>query len=379
LTTRSSRRSSEPVLPRRALNRTLLARQLLLGRSAMSPTDALEHLVGLQAQNPWSPYHALHARLAAFDPAVLSAMVERREAVRMVLMRGTIHLVLARDAAALRPVVQPVLDRELFATRTWGAGVRGVDLEPVLALGRTLVEAEPRSMQSLRGEIASRWPELDAGSLAYAIRNLLPTIQATPRGLWRRSGGVQLTTLQAWTGLEPDSEPDLGGAIRRHLRAFGPAAVADAAAWSRLTGLREAFETLRPGLRTFRDERGRELFDVEDAPILTGDEEAPVRFLPDYDNALLSHEDRSRIVPRLDWPKLGDNVTAPVFLVDGFVAGIWKPAGKGRDTAIELRPMVAIEPRDRAAIEAEAGGLLAMIEPAADRERITWWREGGGA
>ena len=166
--------------------------------------------------------------------------------------------------------------------------------------------------------------------------------------------------------------------LLRYLRAFGPASVGDASAWSRLTGLREPFEHLRPGLRTFRDERGRELFDVEDGPILTGDEPAPVRFLPDYDNALLSHEDRSRIVPRLDWPELGDNITAPVFLVDGFVAGIWKQRGKGRDAAIGLRPLVAIDPADRPVIEAEASSLLAVIEPDADPGQITWWREDGG-
>jgi hypothetical protein len=341
----------------------------------MPAPEAVEHLVGLQAQNPWSPYHALHARLARFDPHALSTAMERRDAVRMVLMRGTIHLVTARDAAALRPVIQPVLDRELFATRTWGPGVAGVDLPPVLELARDLVEERPRSMPELRSAIAERWPELDAGTLAYAARNLLPTLQVTPRGLWGRSGAVRLTTLRAWTGLDVEQETRPDAAILRYLRAFGPASVGDASAWSRLTGLREAFERLRPSLRTFRDERGRELFDVPDAPVLTGDEPAPVRLLPDYDNALLSHQDRTRIVPQLEWPELGDNVTAPVFLVDGFVAGIWKPVGKGGATTIGLRPMVALEAADRAAVEAEASSLLAMIEPASDRGRITWSRE----
>jgi hypothetical protein len=339
------------------------------------PLDAVEHLVGLQAQNPWSPYQALHARLASFDPTTLSDALERRDAVRMVLMRGTIHLVTARDAATLRPVVQPVLDRELFTTRAWGPGVAGVDLEPILAFARELVEARPRSMQELRAAIAERWPDLDAASLAYAARNQLPTIQATPRGLWGRSGSVRLTTLRAWTGRDVADEARPDEAILRYLRAFGPASTADAAAWSRLTSLREAFERLRPGLTTFRDERNRELFDVPGAPVLTGNEPAPVRFLPDYDNALLSHQDRSRIIPELDWPELGDNVTAPVFLVDGFVAGIWKPVGTGGDAGIGLRPMVALDPADRHAIEEAASSLLAMIEPAADRGRITWWRD----
>jgi len=361
-----------PLLSTRTLNRTLLARQLLLERSAMAPAAALEHLVGLQAQNPGSPYQALHARLAAFDPLALSGLLARREAVRMVLMRGTIHLVTAGDAARLRPVVQPVLDRELFANRTWAPGVAGVDLAPVLAYGRELVEERPRSMAELRAAIAARWPDRDPASLAYAIRNRLPTVQATPRGLWGRTGGVTLTTLDAWAGrtIEDDDAPD--AMLLRYLRAFGPAAVADATAWSRLTGLREAFERLRPSLRTYRDERGRELFDVPDGTVEDEDAAAPVRFLPDFDNALLGHADRSRIVPPLPWPSLGDNVTTPTFLVDGFVAGIWKPAGKGAATSIELRALASITALDRRAVEGGAAALLAMLEPRADPGAMRW-------
>jgi hypothetical protein len=364
-----------PLLSQRALNRTLLARQLLLERAAMAPAAALEHLVGLQAQVPGSPYQALRARLAGFDPHALSRLLERREAVRMVLMRGTIHLVTAADAARLRPAVQPVLDRELFANRTWARGVEGVDLEPVLALGRELTAERPRSMAELRAEIAARWPELDAGSLAYSIRNRLPTVQATPRGLWGRSGGVALTTLERWTGRPMGQPSAVDEVLVRYLRAFGPATVADAAAWSRLTGLREPFERLRPSLRTFRDERGRELFDVPDVPILTGDEPAPARLLPDFDNALLSHADRTRIVPPLPWPTLGDNVTAPTFLVDGLVAGYWKPAGKGAAMAIELHPLAVVAPAGRREVEAEASALLAMLEPRADPGAIRWVEE----
>jgi hypothetical protein len=367
---------SAPLLTQRALNRTLLARQLLAERSPMAPAEALEHLVGLQAQNPGSPYQALLARLSGFDPLELSGLLERREAVRMVLMRGTIHLVTADDAARLRPVVQPVLDRELFANRTWARGVTGVDLDPVLALGRELTDERPRSLAELRTEIAARWPERNAASLAYSIRNLLPTVQATPRGLWGRTGGVALTTLDRWTG-RPLADPStIDDVIPRYLRAFGPAAVADAAAWSRLTGLRDPFERLRPSLRTFRDERGRELFDVPDAPILTGDEPAPVRLLPDYDNALLAHADRTRIVPPLDWPSLGDNVTMPTFLVDGFVAGYWKPAGTGAAVAIEVHPLAPVGPAARHEVEAEAAALLAMLEPRADPGAVRWVEAG---
>jgi hypothetical protein len=363
-----------PQLSLRALNRTLLARQLLLKRSPIAPLDAVEHLVGLQAQNPPSPYLALRARLEAFDPLDLSRHLERRVTVRMVLMRGTIHFVSAPDAAGLREVMQPVLHRELYGNRTWARGLEGVDVAPILELGERLVEERPRSLAELRREIAARWPDLDAGTLAYSIRNLLPTIQVTPRGLWGRTGPVALTTLDHWTG-RPMGEPfPLHDVVLRYLRAFGPAAVADVAAWSGLRGLREVLERLRPSLRTFRDPRGRELFDVPDGPILSGDEPADVRLLPDYDNALLSHEDRARIVPPLTWPTVRDNVTMPAYLVDGFVAGIWKPYGSGPRAVVELRPLVDHTPAERAALEAEASATLAFLEPRADPASVRWWR-----
>ena len=362
-----------PELSLRALNRTHLARQLLLEPSDLPPMDAVAHLVGLQAQNPPSPYIALRARLRGFDPMALSDAMERRDAVRMVLMRGTIHLIGAGDAAAIRPVIQPVLDRELYGNKSWSRGLEGVDTAPVLELGEQLVRERPRSLAGLRSEMERRWPDDDARSLAYTIRNLLPTIQVTPRGLWGRTGPVELTTLDHWTGRPLGESATVDAVVLRYLRAFGPASVADVAAWSGLRGMREVVDRLRPGLRTFRDPRGRELLDVEDAPILTGDEPVGVRFLPDYDNALLSHEDRARIVPDLEWPSLGDNVTMPTFLVDGFIAGMWKPHDKGAKAGIELRALAPITPADRSALEADASALLRFLEPRADPGAIRWW------
>jgi len=368
----------EPVLSQRTLNRTLLARQLLLEPVLMDPLDAVEHLVGLQAQLPTSPYIALRARLARFEPAALSTAMEDRRAVRMVLMRGTIHLVSTDDAAAIRPVIQPVLDRELFANRTWSRGIEGVDVEPVLALGRALVEERPRTLAELRTELGAQATHGDPGSLAYAIRNLLPTLQATPRGLWGRSGDARLTTLDAWTGRSIAAEADPEPLLRRYLRAFGPATVGDMQAWSRLTGLRPVVERMRPALRTYRDERGRELFDLPDGVISDPDLPARVRFLPDYDNALLSHEDRSRIIPSLEWPELGDNITAPVYLVDGHVAGIWKlekATRKGEAARLVIRPMVEHASDEHAEIHLEAESLaafLATADPAAPVPVVRW-------
>ena len=373
---------AEPVLSQRTLNRTLLARQLLLEPVSMDPLDAAEHLDGLQAQLPTSPYIALRARLAGFDPASLSTAMEERRAVRIVLRRGTIHLVSIDDALALRPVIQPVLDRELLANRTWARGIEGVDLEPVLALGRALVEERPRSLAELRNEIGAEVTVGDPGSLAYAVRNLLPTLQVTPRGLWGRSGEAKLTTIEAWVGrsISPDTDPE--PTLRRYLAAFGPATVADMQAWSRLTGLRPVVERMRPTLRTYRDERGRELFDLPDAAIEDADLPAPVRFLPDYDNALLSHDDRSRIIQPLRWPALGDNVTAPVYLVDGTVAGIWKlekATRRAEPGRLVIRPMIDHTSDEDDAIQGEAESLarfLATADPGSPVPVVRRYAEG---
>ncbi len=356
-------------LSTRDLNRTLLARQLLLARVERPMLEVIEHLVGLQAQVPMSPYLALWSRIRAFDPAELGAMLVDRRVVRMVLMRGTIHLVSIDDALALRPVVQPVLDGELFRNRTYSVGIAGVDLEPVLAFGRALVEARPRTLAELRAAMAERWPDRDAASLAYAIRNLLPTLQVPPRGVWGMPGAPRLTTIEAWTGRSPGSGTAPDATILRYLAAFGPATVADMAAWSRLSGLREAVERLRPQLTVVHDDRGRELFDVPDWLLVEGDVPAPVRFLPDYDNVLLGHADRSRILPDvLHAVGASGIIGRPSFLVDGFLAGFWRlerptRGSSDRATTLTVEPLMRLERGQRHAVEAEAADLLTLLVP----------------
>ncbi|MFD4688756.1 winged helix DNA-binding domain-containing protein, partial [Streptomyces sp. NPDC058461] len=283
-----------PVLGRRALNRATLDRQLLLRRSPLSAKAAVAHLLGLQAQNVKPPYHALAARLDGFAPQELSALMADREVVRIVTMRSTIHTHTADDCLTLRPLVQPARDRELTYFRK---GLAGVDLDRLAGLARGLVEESPRTMGQLREALAVEWPDADPQSLATAARCLLPLVQVTPRGLWGRSGQVALTTAEHWLGRPAASSPDPETAVRRYLAAFGPASVKDMQTWAGLTRLREVFDRLRPELLTFRDERGVELFDLPDAPRPDPDTPAPPRFLPEFDNLLLSHADRTRIVP----------------------------------------------------------------------------------
>ena len=359
------------VLSTRALNRALLARQLLLVRSKTRAQDVLERVVGMQAQVPTDPYIALWSRLDGFRTDDLATLISARRALRMGLLRGTVHLVTARDALAMWPVVKPVFERVFLSARgdvgapTFTSRLAGVDMKALLRAGRKLVDESPRSAAELRPLLLKRWPDNDADALAAAVHFLLPLVQVPPRGLWGASGQARHTSLGAWLGKEPadDATPDT--LIVRYLRAFGPATVADARTWSRLTGLREVFERLRPGLRTFRDEKGRELFDVPDGALPDPETPAPPRFLPEYDNILLSHEDRSRVVPG-DFARAPNSAITGTFgtvLVDGFVGAIWKMSRRDGKAQLRIESAVPLGRRDMDAVAEEGARLIAFTDP----------------
>ncbi|MCX5193583.1 winged helix DNA-binding domain-containing protein [Streptomyces sp. NBC_00249] len=325
-------RTTNPVLDTRALNRATLARQLLLSRAEMSAEDAVTHLVGLQAQNVKPPYYQLHARLAGFRPGELAELMEARRVVRMVTMRSTIHTHTAHDALTLRPLVQAARDREVGYFRK---GLVGVDLGRLAARARAFVEAEPRTMGEIREELLEEWPGADPQSLSVAARCLLPLVQVTPRGVWGRSGQVRLTTAARWIGESEGHEREqegqaIDGLVLRYLGAFGPASVKDMQTWAGLTRLREVFERLRPRLLAFQDGNGTELFDLPDAPRPDADTPAPPRFLPEFDNLLLSHADRSRVLSPESKSRIWTgNQAHCALLVDGFLAGLWKVEANG--------------------------------------------------
>lgn len=352
-----SRAATAPLLGERALNRATLARQLLLRRSGRSVPDAVRHLVGLQAQNVEPPYHALAARLDGFAPERLSGPMAERTAVRIVTLRSTLHTHTAEDCLGLGPLVQPARDRELAAFR---AGLAGVDLDRLAGLARELVEAGPRTMAQLRQALSAEWPGVDPRALAVAARCTLPLVQVTPRGLWGRSGQVALTTAEHWLGRPAGPPAEPADLVLRYLAAFGPASVKDMQTWAGLTRLRDAFERLRPDLLTFRDPNGVELFDLPDAPRPDPDTPAPPRFLPEYDNLLLSHADRTRVVPAEYRGRNGQgNQAYRTLLVDGFLAGLWKRDG---DTLV-IEPFGTLTKVQRDEVAAEGARMLAALYP----------------
>jgi len=355
-----------PTLDRRALNRALLARQLLLERRPASAASTIERLVGMQAQAPNLPYIGLWTRLEGFRHEELSRLIETRRAVRISLMRNTIHLVTARDAFALKPLFTPLGERGFLRGSPWGKGMTEADLNAIREPGREIMAERPRTVAELARMLGERFPGRDSLAMAYGVRYMVPLVFTTPRGIWRASGPVTLTTFDAWLGRSPGPAITPERLVTRYLGAFGPASPADMRAWSGLA-FRPVFEKLRPKLETFRTEGGVELFDLPSAPRPSGDTAAPVRFLPDYDNVLLAHADRTRIMPH--GRHLGMFNSAGVLqggvLVDGFVRAMWTPSRPGLTVSPFMKAFARIE---KQAVEQEARRLLEFLAPGDEQD-----------
>jgi hypothetical protein len=358
------------VLGTRALNRALLERQLLLRRRELPAGRALDHIVGAQAQAPLAPYVGLWSRLERFEHGELGALVADRRAVRAQLMRSTIHLVGAEDCLALRPLCGPVLERT-FQSNPFRRAVAGMNLEPVLAAGRAALEERPLTRAELGRVLAERWPDHDASALAHAVTFRVPVVQVPPRGVWGRSGPAAWATMDGWLGRPLGDGATAEQALLRYLAAFGPATAADFRTWSGLTGVGAAVESVRPRLRVLRDEHGRELLDVPDGPLPDPDTPAPPRFLPEYDNVLLSHADRKRVMaPERRVPLLpGNGGTSGTLLIDGFYAADWRIERDGERATLVVRPFERLAKRDAADVGEEGERLLGFAAAeASDRD-----------
>jgi hypothetical protein len=350
----------------RSLNRAALHRQLLLDRAPLTALDAVGHLAGLQAQAPLAPYVGLWTRLAGFRHEELRELMTERAVLRAHLMRNTVHLVDAADYRRFRPLYQPVLARHLAGN--FGKNLIGVDLAELAGVAADLLGQIPLTRVELAARLAPRWPDHDPASLAYAASHLLALVQVPPRGLWGEPNHRAAFMLaEAWlAGRDHSASPDPAQAaeqlVLRYLAAYGPASVADAQAWSGLTRLREVTERLGSRLRAFTGPDGADLLDLPDAPRPDPDVPAPPRFLPEYDNLLLSYAERSRVIPHRRPVPLppGHGATGGTLLVDGRWQADWKIS----QGVLEIEPFISLGLADRDAVAAEGERLLGFVAPA---------------
>ena len=364
---RVARPGDEPTLTTRELNRALLARQLLLARAQVTPLAAIEQLVALQAQVARPPFLGLWSRVHGFSRDQLHGLLHRREVVRATFLRGTLHLVAARDFLAFRAALQPMLSAAFHAVlKSRGAGL---DMAALAAFTRTRL---PATFDDLRPQLIGAFRSHDERALGYAVRMHVPLIQVPTADPWAFPASAAFDSAESWLGKSLDPELALPGLVRRYLAAFGPATIQDAQRWSGIANLTAAFEALRPELVTFRDDKRRLLFDLPDAPRPAADTGAPARLIADYDNLVLGHDDRRRVVAdehraRLVTKNLQVKAT---FLVDGFVAGTWAIERTRQCVTLTLAPFTPLAKPARTAVEAEASAMLRFVEPDAEHRVV---------
>jgi hypothetical protein len=359
------------ILTTRDLNRALLARQMLLSRQETAALSAVERLVGMQAQLARPPFVGLWTRLQGFRRDDLLDPLQRRQIVRVTAMRATLHLMTAADYLALRGTLQPMLSRGMQSILRERAAA--LDLDALEAEARAFFGGAPATFDALRDHLKEKYPNGDERAMAYAVRTHLPLVQVPTDTMWGFPAAADFAVADEWLGEKVSTGPaPAHELVRRYLAAFGPATPGDAQAWSGLSGLREVFEELRPTLVTFRDARKRELFDLPEAPRPTEDMPAPVRFLPEFDSLVLSHDDRTRVIADEHRPKvtLKNLQVRATFLVDGFVAGTWKVERKKKTAVLVLEPFGKLLKKTLAELEREGDALLRFMEEDAEAREV---------
>jgi hypothetical protein len=352
---------ADQVLSIRDLNRALLARQMLLRRETVTPTEALGRLLALQAQLPRAPFIGLWSRIDGFEKSDLLDAIRARAIVRATLMRGTLHLATAEDVLAFRHTVMP--SREV--TLPGGHRPPPEVLQRALDLAAKHFFTEPRDFESIREVLEAEGLE-PVRPLAWAARVMLPLVQADAETAWGHTPGGEFVMAKAWLGQKADPTPHPAALARRYLAAYGPATPANFAAWSGLQGAAATFAELAPELVTFKDEQNRTLYDLPDAPRPPADTAAPARLLPEFDAAVLIKESRARIVaPAFEAGLTSKNLIIPATaLVDGFVVGTWKAETKRKITTVAVKLFKALATKHRKALEAEALALANFLDPA---------------
>jgi hypothetical protein len=345
---------AERVLTLKELNRATLARQLLLERKQVPVLAAIERIAGMQAQWPPSPYVGLWSRVTGFKRDALEQAILRGDVMKPTVMRGTLHLVTTRD--------YPMFWWALRDMPTWYDDSHLDHALKALEGARTLAEAGPLTHKAALAYLEREHghaDDLERRRIFHAVRRHAHLLHTPDSALWKgRPTAVfhpypepaPLEVLAARTEL-----------VRRYLAAFGPSTRADIADWSglRVADFSEALDALEP-LRRMRDENGRELLDLPRAPLPSADTPAPVRFLPKWDNTLLAHADRTRVLPedlrKTVIAKNGD--VTQTYLVDGLVAGSWAADKRGK---IALTPFAPLPRAARREVEDEAARLEAWL------------------
>ncbi|GAA2400514.1 winged helix DNA-binding domain-containing protein [Actinomadura vinacea] len=348
------------ILSQRTLNRTLLDRQFLLSRTSRAPLEMVRHLVAVQGQEPNWPYVGLWTRIDGFRHDHLEALIHDRSVVRSTVIRRTVHLVCADDFAWLRPAVEPIVGVALRHAY-YAQEIEGLDHDELARIGREVLGGRTLTRRELARSLGERFPGRHARRLADAVEILEPLVHGTSAGVWgtwRNRSSIEVALAEEWTGIPMAPQRRLETMILRYLAAFGPASVMDVQAWAGVTRLREVVEGLRPRLRGYRNEDGKELFDVPEATLADPDLPAPVRFLPAFDNVLLGHKDRTRMISEEDRRRIAPAASGGVatFLVDGFVGGTWA-LKEGTVLISPFRPLT-----DPDAVLEEAERMLPFIE-----------------
>jgi hypothetical protein len=367
---------ADRILTLRELNRATLARQMLLARETVSIPAAIERLVGLQAQLSSAPFVGLWTRLRDFRRDELARLIENRTVVKATLMRATLHIFTAEDYMRFRATLQSMLTGAGSAI----AKQRGadLDLDGLLAAAQRYLGEKPRTFTEISDMVSELMPGQDVGAMRYSVRTHLPLVQVPITGGWSYANKPEFTLAESWIGRPISTEDNLRELVFRYLAAFGPASVTDMQTWSALPKLKDTFERLKPDLQTYHDERRRELFDIPDLLLPAGDTPAPVRFLPEFDNLLLSHSNRSRVIAEEHRSKVflpGLRVRATV-LVDGFVRGVWKIEKTKNTATLVIEPFDNLSRQDRAALIGEGERLIRFVEENAKSVAVRFGEQG---
>jgi hypothetical protein len=329
---------------------------------SLSVRSAVQQLGGRQAQLAVSPYIGLWTRLQGFQRDDLARAIENRGVVKATFIRATLHLITAEDYRQFRMTLQPLLEGAAGAITKQRGGV--LDVDKVVAKARKYIAEEPRRFAEITNMFSELMPGVDPGSIRYTIRTHLPPVQVPVANGWSYPGNPSFTLAESWLGKPISKADNLRLLVLRYLQAFGPASVTDMQTWSGFRKLKDVIDKLRPELKLYRDEQKHELFDLPDTPLPSPDVPAPVRFLPEYDNLLLSHAKRTRIIAeehrsRVYLPGLRVRST---FLIDGFVRGAWKIEKARGAVTLNIEPFEKLTKQNRSALVEEAEQLVRFVE-----------------